>query len=80
MPSSWTSDGSIKVTSDAESMSAYVVVCLPFLPMTFRGITCRNISGDWATDVLTDAVGSDGSLSEPVGMAGVDVPSVRWDR
>ena len=79
MPSCWTSDGSIKVTSDAESMSAYVVVCLPFLPMTSKGIICRNISGDSATDVLTDAVGIDGSLSELVGIAGVDVLSVRWN-
>ena len=47
--------------------------------MTFRGIICGNISGDWATDVLTDALGADGSLSELVGIAGVDVLSVRWD-
>ena len=37
------------------------------------------ISGDWATDVLTDTVGTDGLLSELVGMAGADVLSVRWD-
>ena len=30
--------------------------------------------------MLTDAVGTDGLLSELVGMAEVDVLSVRWDR
>ena len=78
MPSSWTSDGSIEVTSDAESMSAYVVVCLLFLPMTFRGITCRNISGDWATDVLTDAVGTEGSLRRRSEACHILVPYSDW--